>query len=61
MSDSISRTIKEAIHSESAEEREHEENGNIQNGFSAFQPSNSSDSDYANNTQTKPGELSISI
>lgn len=45
-------------HSESAEEREHEENGNIQNGFSTFQPSNSSDS--ANNTQTKPSELSIS-
>src|SRR5215510_10738155 len=44
--------------SESAEEREHEGNSNIQNGFSAVESSNLSNS--ANNTLTKPAELSLS-
>ena len=45
-------------HSESAEEREHEDNPNIQNGFSAAQSSNSSNT--SNNTQIKSAELSLS-
>ena len=45
-------------HSESAEEREHENNSNIPNGFSAVQTSNSSNS--SNNTQIKPDGLSLS-
>jgi protein-disulfide isomerase len=45
-------------HSESAEEREHEDNSNIQNGFSTVESSNLSNS--TNNALTKPAELSLS-